>query len=160
MTATSKLSALRHPEDLQEPTGGWVFDILDRLSAHTHRSAALRSSYDELLLSADPASRYLIQLILDDERRHSQLTVGLALAVTGDESALPDVALIRDSALSTVVHQLREAEEHDREALRELQTELGNLTDTGLWQLVVELLIDDADRRIRILRFVERHAGH
>lgn len=160
MTTTSKLAGLRHPEDLQEPHGGWAFDILDRLSAHTHRSASLRSRYDELLLSADPASRYLIQLLLDDERRHSQLTVGLALAVTGDESALPDIALIRDSALSQAVHQLREAEEHDREVLRDLHTELSHLTDTSLWQLVVELLLDDANRRVRILRFVEQHAGH
>lgn len=159
MNATSRLSRLPHPEDLEEPSGGWVFDILDRLSAHSHRAAALRDSYDEVLLAADPASRYLIQLILDDERRHSQLTVGLALAVTGDESALPDLALMRDSVLSQTVHQLREGEEHDRESLRALHAELCSLTDTSLWQLVVELLIDDADRRIRILRFVEHHAS-
>ena len=140
-------------------TPKWAFDVVDRLAEHTHGAVDLHDRYQDLWRRADATTRFLLQLLLEDERRQQQLTVGLALAVSGDHHALPDVALIQDPTLVGSARALREAEENDRGALSELRESLLAVPESELWVLVVELLIADADRRIRILQFVERHAG-
>ena len=140
-------------------TPKWAFDIVDRLAEHTHGAVDLHDRYLQLSRKADPTTRFLLQLLLEDERRQQQLTVGLALAVSGDRRALPDVALIQDPALAGSARALRDAEQRDRDALEELRLSLLPVPDSELWVLVVELLIADAERRIRILQFVEQHAG-
>jgi hypothetical protein len=133
--------------------------VVDRLAAHTHRGVDVRERYQELVQAADPATRFLIQLLLEDERRHQQLTMALGLAVSGDPDALPDLALMTDPDLRYRAAELHRAEEMDREALRELREVLELAPEGALWRLVVDLLKADADRRIRILEFIEENAS-
>ena len=132
--------------------------VVDRLAAHTDRGIELRERYQELLVAPDPATRFLVQLLLEDERRHQRLTMALALAVSGAPDALPELPAGGDRALRHHATALRHAEEADRELLVELREVLAHAPEGALWQLVVDLLTVDTDRRIRILEFLEEHA--
>lgn len=153
MTSTSSRQGPAAARHGGEPA--WVFGVVDRLAEHTHRDIELRNAYDALLRTADPGTRFLVQLLLEDERRHQQLTMALAMSVSGDEQALPAVPRGADSRLVERARALREAETADRDSLEHLRAELSEAADNELWQLVLDLLTIDADRRIRILQFVE-----
>jgi rubrerythrin len=144
----------------------WSHKIVDLLEAHGEGEGALLTKYEELAAeSSAPAIRYLSHLILDDERRHHRLLVEMANAVAWGWSELspepavpePPVTPTHDQELATATRALLEAERADHTELKRLRKELRAVADTTLWGLLIDLMLLDTDKHIRVLRFLTEH---
>jgi hypothetical protein len=124
------------------------------------------ATYEELAENAsDEGARYLISLILADERRHHQLLVEMANAMAwgtasmSPDRATPAVAPTLDRELAAMTKQLRRAEEADYRKLRRLRREVDTYGDSTMWGLLVELMMLDTKKHATMLRFLERSDG-
>ena len=121
--------------------------------------------YERFALDAEaPETRYLVLLILDDERRHHRLLVEMANAIAwgmsehSPDPAVPDLthkdAGNRDLAAHT--KRLIDAEEQDRIELKRLRKRLRPFKDTTLWELIVDLMLLDTEKHVQILRAIAK----
>ena len=130
---------------------------------HGAEEGAMLATYEELADNAsDEGARYLISLILADERRHHQLLVEMANAMAwGTASVSPDratpaVSPTIDRELAEMTTRLRRAEEADYRKLRRLRRRVGTFGESTMWALLVELMMLDTKKHATMLRFLER----
>lgn len=104
----------------------------------------------------DPGTRFLLDLILEDERRHHALFERLAAAARNEGGAPPEPDLDADAvALLAEPTRLYLADEReDRHHLERLRRELGG-RHAGLWSLLIELLDLDTQKHVRILEYLD-----
>ena len=102
--------------------------LVRMLEAHGAEEGKLLAVYEELAENAeDEGARYLISLILEDERRHHQLLVEMANAMawgtpsTSPDRATPALASSVDGELLDMTRELRREEEADYRKLRRLR---------------------------------------
>jgi hypothetical protein len=138
-------------------------DLVSLLEQHGSEEGELLAVYEDLAEhSTDEDARYLISLILEDERRHHRLLVEMANAMAwGDPSASPDPATPAisrsvDGELLLLTRKLRRAEEADHRKLRRMRRRLRPFAKTTMWALIVDLMILDTKKHATILRFLER----
>ena len=145
----------------------WAEKVSDHLTQHVEKERALLEEYTEVAEGTNSKSlAYLINLLIEDERRHHRLFAELAAslqnAIDGrsEGSSVPELDLYRvDRAeVLAVTSKLLQNEEDDAIELKRLHQELGIVKDTTLWGLLVELMQRDTDKHIAILRFAQRHA--
>ena len=111
------------------------------------------------------ALNYVINLLLDDERRHHRYFNELALSLkseselSGDDPVVPRLDLDRVDRveLRETTERLLEHERADAKELERLRKELRDVKDTTLWGLLVDIMFRDTEKHIAILRFVEQH---
>lgn len=138
--------------------------LVELLAKHGSEEGRMLADYERVSASAtDPAARYLIDLILDDERRHHRMLAELATAMAWStfgkgESSVPSLGWEVDEELATATRRLREYEEADRRELHALSKRLRPFEETTLWGLIVQMMILDTEKHATILRFLERHA--
>jgi rubrerythrin len=144
-----------------------IRELVDLLEQHGSEEGKMLSVYEELAENAsDEGARYLISLILADERRHHQLLVEMANAMawgTADESpdrATPLVSATLDQELADMTKRLRRAEEADYRKLRHLRRRVGKYGESTMWALLVELMMLDTKKHATMLRFLERRNRH
>jgi len=138
-------------------------DLFDTLMAHEREEEEVIEAYEAFAGDTrSDAVRYLIRLIVDDEKRHHRVLSELANAVRDDatfekhEARVPylDVRKGDDSVLklteSFLAIENRERKEFKRLA-RKTRTVGGELD-----AFIVSLLEADTERHIRILRFIKR----
>ena len=137
--------------------------LVSQLEQHGSDEGELLAVYEDMAESAaDQGSRYLINLILDDERRHHRLLVEMANAMAwGDPSASPERATPAisgsvDGDLLLQTKKLRRAEEADFRKLRRMRRRLRPFAKTTMWALLVDLMILDTKKHATMLRFLER----
>ncbi len=137
--------------------------LVDILEQHGAEEGAMLATYEELAENAsDEGVRYLISLILADERRHHQLLVEMANAMAwGTPSVSPDratpaVSPALDRELAEMTAPLRRAEEADYRKLRRLRRRIGTFGESTMWTLLVELMMLDTKKHATMLRFLER----
>ena len=136
--------------------------LVDILEQHGAEEGAMLATYEELAGNAsDEGARYLISLILADERRHHRLLVEMANAMAwGTSSESPDRATpavsTLDRELADMTRKLRRAEEADYRKLRRLRREVGTYGESTMWGLLVELMMLDTKKHATMLRFLER----
>ncbi|HVX22236.1 MAG TPA: hypothetical protein VHB02_12860 [Acidimicrobiales bacterium] len=145
----------------------WEAELYALLTASQDEERALQVEYQEAAdASQSDPFRFLVGLILDDERRHLELLEGIAAGLRND------VELTEDrSAVPRLDHwgpdrdYLREAADHlvDRERdtlrkLRRLAHKLEEQADVTMWKLLVDLVRADTEQHLAILDFVRRHA--
>lgn len=142
-----------------------IANLVELLARHGSEEGRLLAVYEELAKSTDNKSvRYLIDLILDDERHHHRLLADVANAMAweslnGDDvHATPALSPRADRALIEHTRKLRRAERDDHRELRELRKRLRPYADTTMWALVVDLMVLDTEKHMAILRFIEQHA--
>jgi rubrerythrin len=144
----------------------WEYRLVDLLAAHGAGEETLLAEYERLVAdSSSPAVRYLAQLILDDERRHHRVLVEIANAVAwgwsgnSPQPAVPELSAGRakDDGVAAATRALLAAERRDQSELKKLHKELRPVADTTLWGLLVDLMLLDTDKHIRILRFLSDH---
>ncbi len=140
-----------------------VRELVKLLETHGSEEGAMLAVYEELAETAsDEGARYLISLILADERRHHALLVEMANAMAwGTPSASPDpatppVSASLDRELADMTRTLRRAEEADYRKLRRLRRRVGKFGGTTMWELLVELMMLDTKKHATMLRFLER----
>lgn len=138
-------------------------ELVELLASHGAQEGKLLGEYEALSeKTQDRAARYLISMILDDERRHHRLLVELATAMAWDTvdpagRGTPALAWSLDPELVEATRKLREYEESDRHELAQLKRQLKPFEETTLWGLIVEMILLDTEKHAAILRFIERH---
>lgn len=141
--------------------------LFDALGAHEHDEKAVIEEYVAFAERTPSATvRYLINLIVEDEKRHHRVLTELAntirAEVTFEErgSRIPYLDVHRgDPALLAATRRFLEVERRDRDELRTLCRQVDR-SGALLEAFLVRLVLEDSDRHIRILRFIERLAKH
>ena len=160
----------RHDAAMSNIVGAsaWEQQLYDHVSEHVASEAEILEAYAGLAAdeTVSPAFRYLAELILADERRHH--TTFRELAETIEHTSQLDVAgapippiaglrADRDRVLE-LTERLIAAEEHDARTLKDLSKELKDVRDTTMWALVVDIMRDDTEKHLKILRFIRDRA--
>jgi hypothetical protein len=109
-----------------------------------------------------PAFRYLARIILDDEVRHHQIFDDLAetmrqMAADGSAaSPLPSLRGLHTDRIriQRVTERLLEVERADLHELKDLAKRLKEFDKVTLWGLLIELMVDDTKKHIKILEFI------
>ena len=107
-------------------------------------------------------TRYLVNLIIEDERRHHRVLGEIAHAIawgslTGAVPAVPRVVEGGgDNELVEETKTLLASEKKDRTELRRLHRRLRSYHGT-IWPLLIDLMQRDTDKHMRILRYIVRH---
>jgi len=110
--------------------------------------------------------KYVIDILLEDERRHHRYFNDLASSLkseaelSGDDPVVPrlDFDRVGREELRDTTDRLLDNERDDLKELQRLRKELHDLKDTTLWRLLVDIMIHDTEKHIDILKFVEHHA--
>ncbi len=157
--------------DVEAPTStfGWTAaetELFEHLAGHAAREGAI---LDEYALAAtatqSKALAYLIEILMEDERRHHRWFAELASSLeadasfSGTEPAVPRMDFHRADrvAVRNVTERLLDHEKADVKELCRLQKELADVSGTTLWGLLVELMQRDTDKHIAVLTFVKKH---
>jgi rubrerythrin len=162
-----------NPDDstLAPPIGAspWEREIFDHLTQHIVQERDLLAEYVNAARETESrALAYLIDLLVEDERRHHRLFKQLALSLKSSAEMRPDSPAVprmdfnkeNRAEVLEVTERLLEREEGDSLELKRLRKKLSEVRDTTLWGLLVELMERDTDKHIAILRFAQRHAKH
>ena len=147
----------------------WERDIYVHLTEHVIREQALLEEYVNAAAETESkALAYLINLLVEDERRHHILFAQLAQSLRStaeldrESPDIPRMDLGRENRAEVleVTGRLLDREVSDRRELKRLQREVRDVKDTTLWGLLVELMERDTDKHIAILRFARQHVKH
>lgn len=153
---------------LSRPRGAsvWELQMFEHLTGHTRREGAMLADYAELAATTESnALRYVINMLLEDERRHHRYFDELATSLksesefSADEPIVPRLDLDRADPveLGEVTTRLLENEQADAKELRRLRKELRDVKDTTLWVLLIDVMLRDTEKHVEILEFIRRH---
>ncbi len=115
--------------------------------------------------SSSKAFEYLVNLLIEDEIRHHRIFLELADSLEtislrpGADPQVPylDFNRTNKEAVLDLTDTLLEKEQQDALELKRLQRELGDVKDTSIWGLLVDLMQRDTQKHIAILKFVKKH---
>ena len=150
-------------------TYGWTAaetELFSHLSGHAAREGAILDEYVQAAeATQSKALAYLIEILIEDERRHHRWFAELASSLeadasfSGTEPIVPRMDFHRADrvAVRDVTARLFEHEKADEKELNRLQKELRDVSGTTLWGLLVELMQRDTDKHIAVLTFVKKH---
>jgi rubrerythrin len=146
----------------------WARELYAHLTNHLQAENDLLKKYASVAETTESkAFHYLVRLLIEDETRHHRLFTELAESLkdealcTGKEPAVPYLDFNRadGAAVRRATEELINSEEEDARELRRLHRELRDIRDTSLWTLLVELMQQDTEKHLSILRFVSRHTA-
>jgi rubrerythrin len=150
-------------EDGVTQSNEWWAGISHAFASHVRDESYVLDRYAELAAStADPGTRFLLQLILADEQRHHQVFEQLRAAAAPDASAEnlpgpPDPPAAEVPVLLEQTQRFIDFEHEDAASLKTLDRQL-RASETGtLWRLLVELMELDTEKHLRILDYLKRH---
>ena len=146
----------------------WEQEIYDYVANHVAIEGAMLDEYQRLADddSRSPAFRYLANLILTDERRHHQIFNDLAESIRQmaelrlEDEPIPSLRGLRSDRIriGAVTERLIAAERADARELKQFAKKLKEVRDTTLWGLLVDVMLDDTAKHIRILSFIRDRA--
>ena len=162
------MSNLSNEPDLSPPRGAsvWEDQMFHHLVSHVEHERGLLEEYVEAANSTDSkAFAYVINLLVEDERRHHQIFRALALTLKQEAELgqggpeIPYLDFDRTDAphVRYLTKQLLHSEEDDARELKRLHNELHDFKDTTLWDLLVGIMRRDTDKHIAMLEFVLDH---
>ncbi len=154
--------------DTSPPVGAsvWEAELYNHLSTHIDNEREMLEEYAGAADATESkAFAYLVHLLLDDERRHHQAYIALASSLkteaelSGAEPEIPYLDLDRADRVKIreITERLLQCERNDAANLKRLHKDLGDVEDTTLWDLVVNVMRKDTDKHIAILEFVLKH---
>jgi len=139
------------------------YDVVGWITRHGEEEGALLSEYERFADEApSPVTRYLVNLIVEDERRHHRVLAEIAHAIAWGtvREARPAVPrLVEGGADAEFVKQTKRllaSEKKDRAELRRLQRRLRSYSGT-IWPLLIDFMRSDTEKHIHILRYLVRH---
>lgn len=144
----------------------WAEHLYNHVTQHVQTEQGLLESYIEAAGNTESrALSYLVNLIVEDERRHHRLFNEFAASLkhglqwTDGGQQVPELDFYKCDrrTMHGIVHRLRENEDQDLRDLHDLQKMVKDAKDSTLWDLIVELMQRDTEKHIAILRFVEKH---
>lgn len=137
-------------------------DVVDWINRHGREEAVLLEEYERIAQeSPSPVVRYLVNLIVEDERRHHRVLGDIAHAIAwgGLKNPVPAVPRMvvgaADSEFVAQTKKLLASERKDKADLRQLRRRLRSYSGT-IWPLLIDLMLLDTDKHMRILRHIVR----
>jgi len=143
--------------------------LFEHLTQHLQIESGLLEEYARLAEATESkALAYVVNLLLEDERRHHRLFTELAESLkheadlVAEEPVVPRMDFHRAdrAAVLDVTGRLLAREREDARELKQLRKELRDYEDTTLWSLLVELMQRDTDKHIAMLRFAQHSTKH
>jgi len=135
-------------------------DLVKWITRHAEEENVLLARYQHMAQeSTSPAARYLVELIIEDERRHHRVLGQIAHAIAWGSFMNPDLAVPRmhegaaDKELVEEAKKLLASEKKDRTELRRLRRRLRSYSGT-IWPLLIDVMLLDTKKHMRILRHV------
>lgn len=142
-------------------------EVVHALDRHGREEAELLTRYEQYVeQTGSPVARYLVRLIVDEERRHHRMLEELANTIAwghfGDEGRVelpnqPPRWRGPDRTLRAETRALLRHERRDRRQLRSLGRRLRTYGDVPLWNLLIELMRLDTEKHVSILSFIEKN---
>ncbi len=149
-------------------TKEWEDDIYEHVSSHGKVEGEILEEYQKLANDEDmsPAFRYLARMILDDETRHHRIFDDLAATMSalrdhsGEEPPIPSLTGFHSDQfrITRVTDELLQIERDDLRELKEFSKQMKELRNINLWGFLIELMIDDTKKHIKILQFIRDRA--
>lgn len=153
-------------------TNEWWAALNHAFASHVRDESYVLDRYEELAQStADPGTRFLLDLIIADEHHHHKVFEELSAAVANESSGnwsgasrrsapIPGPPAPSSDEVPLLLEQTQrfiDFEHEDAASLKALSREL-RPTETGtLWRLLVELMQLDTEKHLRILNYLKRH---
>lgn len=139
--------------------------LVELVTRHGSEEGRLLATYEDLASqTSHEGVRYLVDLILEDERRHHRMLAEIANSMAwgatsgAPEGSTPAFPLAVGAELLEQTKVLRRSEKSDYRELRRIRRRLRPFAGTTLWALVVDLMMLDTKKHEAILRFIEEHA--
>jgi len=149
-------------------TKEWEDDVYEHVSSHGRVEGDILAEYEQLANdeAMSPAFRYLARMILDDETRHHRIfddlatTLGVLRDHSGEAPPIPSLTGFHADRvrIAAVTDHLLRIEREDLRELKEFSKELKELRNITLWGFLIELMIDDTKKHIKILEFIRDRA--
>ena len=143
-------------------------ELVGLLVRHGQEEGKILARYRRFATDAQsPGIRYLVDLIIADEERHHRLMAELASAVgwgwsvRSPEPAVPEVVTssTEDPALRAETRELLVAERQDHRELKKLRKQFAPYSKTTSWGLIIDMMLLDTKKHIRILEFIHKHCA-
>lgn len=154
-------------EDVPAGASVWEVDLYRMLSTHVAKERELLEAYvNDARSTGSAALTYLVDLLVEDEKRHHRLFQDLAASLKseaelrGTEPDVPRLDFTRRNAgaVREVTERLLANEREDAKELKRLKRAMRDVEDTTLWSLLVDLMLRDTEKHIAILGFAQRQA--
>ena len=143
-------------------------ELIAKLEGHGAMEGEVLDRYKRLSeQTPSPAVRYLVGLILDDERRHHKIIEEIANTIAWGGFAKPDeVDVVPDITTASAspellgaTRQLLNIEKRDAKELRRLRRDLNDYARTTIWALLVDIMLLDTKKHQTILEFIEKNVA-
>ena len=151
------MTSSRVPHDLSQCDR----TLIEHLSAHVESEKEVIDLYEALAHDEHPYVRFVADLIGEDEARHHRLfeewieTIKALAELRDATDGIPHVDF-RPVPRETIsmVERLLEFEEADLVTTRELRREVRDVRTATLWGMLVDLVIADTKKHIKVLKFL------
>ena len=142
-------------------------ELFSMLRAHVAKERALLGEY--VLASQESNSRalaYLVDLLVQDERRHHRIFLDLAASLKAETEldehgpVVPRVDFDRTNAseVINVTNRLLASEKDDLRELKRIKLTMGTKDSSKMWILLINMMLHDTHKHIAILQFANRQA--
>ena len=139
-------------------------ELVELIVRHGTEEGELLAEYERLANASDnEVAKYVIGMILEDERRHHRVLAEVANAAAwvhtsrAPDGTTPPLSSGIDGELLAQTRRLLASEQEDERALRRIRRKLQPFADTTLWALVIDTMLLDTRKHATMLRFLEKH---
>lgn len=141
-----------------------VEKLLNEFEAHEAKEEKSIEEYRSALgAMKDPATRFIMQMIVSDEEKHRAVTHAMAATLKGSLNWTKPRASLEGAADETEVNKKLSAvtEEFidlEKAGIREYKVLLKESADYyhGLFQILIETMIRDSEKHVELLEFLSR----
>jgi rubrerythrin len=151
------MSTSRTPHDLSE----YDRKLIDHLEEHVTAEQEVIDLYDALAHDDHPYVSFIAELIGEDEARHHRLfvewieTIKALAELREAPDGIPHVDYHPvDPETIHLVDKLLDFEEADLSAAKKLRHEIRDVRTATLWGMLMELVIADTKKHIKVLKFL------
>jgi hypothetical protein len=154
---TSAMTTSRIPYDLSE----YDRKLIEHLDEHVSSEKEVIDLYDALAHDDHPYVSFIAELIGEDEARHHRLftewieTIKALAELRDAPDGIPHVDYHPvDPETIHLVDKLLHFEQADLAAARKLRREIREVRTATLWGMLMELVIADTKKHIKVLKFL------
>ena len=137
--------------------------LLSRFEAHETKEGEALDHYHELLdYIKDPAARFLIQLIIDDEEKHRAAIHSMAATLKGSLTWTEPKDSLESNRSTGVTEELRHVTNElvrlEKAGIQEYQALVKESTGYyhGLFMVLLDSIIRDSEKHVKLLEFVSQ----